>query len=1216
MMEMSPAQRDRVKELYAAALESDTDRRAALLQENAADEVVREEVRRLLAERDDVTGVLSDAVPDDDLPDFNKGYRRFVPGQVLADRFRIVDFIAAGGMGEVYQADDLELKESLALKTIRPEILQYENAVARFKREVHLARKVTHPNICRVFDLFWHKTARDSGGGGVVFVTMELLRGETLAKRIKRVGRFNEKTALQLIQQIASGLEAAHRAGVVHRDFKPGNVILLDEEGHEEHIRSVITDFGLAMRTGVDASVSVDLTAARDVIGTPAYMAPEQFEGRDVTKLADIYALGLVIHEMVTGVRPDQAYIPSTRGTNNLNGAQKAAKSSKSVKRLVPGCSDVWDEVIARCLQRDPNARFSSALDVATALSDHKPKLLPSHRSKWIAVGAASLILVMSIGLYIGLKLDRFRTFSRGRKPFTEQVISTAPSKSRLSVAVLGLKNASGRSDKKWFSTAIPAMLTTELAAGEQLRTVSGEEVAQVTTSLSLPEADGYGRETLQRIYKNLNADVIVVGSYVAFGNGQVRLDLRLQNASEGMTLASVSEIGTENQIDDVVRRAGAQLREKLGVGAVSMAEASQVQATLPATNKGRRLYAEGLAKMREFDNVEARNLLEKAVTEDPNFALAHSALAAAYEALGNDEKARLAARNAFQLSSVLSREDRLVVEARYREANQEWDNAAKTYNTLFGFFADNLDYGMLLADSEIRGGNAKEALRTAETLRRFPAPSRDDPRIDLRVAEAYLALGEFDKAQNSASAAIQKARANGSRLILADALFRQAQALENLNKTSEAITSIQEAAKIYNSAGNYSGEARSLEVMANVYADKSEFSKALANYKKELATALDIGNRHLEASAVNNMAVVLKLQGDPEGAKRMWEQALVGFRDLNDRGNSAEVLINLGGISLEEGNLIDAKKIYERALSTSQEINDQSAISMATAAIGTVLDAQANFGDAQKMLEHAIEIDLSSGLKNAPPDKLSSLADVFQHQGNLSLASKFYKDALAQSQESGDKANAAYALTGLGKIAFDADDFKEARKDYEEALSIQNELGAKRNINFTQLALADLATEEERWLNAVEPIRSTILQFRSLRGKDDELEAVSMLARTLISQSKFAEAARELNASSMLAATSQNPAAKIEFEVATARVEAASGKTADAAARLKKACANAIKLGLLKQQLESRLATEETAAGGGKSPESRARLVQLQQDASKKGFIRIARKAERLAKV
>ena len=362
-MGTSSDQLDRVKDLYEAALECDPTHRADSLQRNSTDDAASEEVRRQLTEHENVGSFLSTVPFIDYRQPVNQPKKRFAPGEVLAERFRIVGFVAAGGMGEVYEAEDLTLKENLAIKTIRPEVVQQDQALARFKREVQLARRVTHPNVCRVFDLFWHKRTEGKSESAIVFVSMELLKGETLSERIRRAGRFTAEEALPLINQIASGLEAAHRAGVVHRDLNPGNVMLVPDR-EENQIRSVVTDFGLAIRTGVEENKSVDLTAKQGIFGTLAYMAPEQIEGKEVTKLADIYALGLIIYEMVTG---KHAYPADTA---LASAARRLSDSIESPNRFAPQLGAHWEQTIIRCLKRDPDARFHSATDVTKALSD------------------------------------------------------------------------------------------------------------------------------------------------------------------------------------------------------------------------------------------------------------------------------------------------------------------------------------------------------------------------------------------------------------------------------------------------------------------------------------------------------------------------------------------------------------------------------------------------------------------------------------------------------------------------------------------------------------------------------------------------------------------------------------------------------------------------------------------------------------------------------
>ncbi len=205
---------------------------------------------------------------------------RFATHYILADRYVILRFIGRGGMGEVYEAQDKVLHERVALKIILPQIASDERALWRFKREIQLAHKVTHPNVCRIFDVAYHEEPRTQPSTLpaplIMFLTMELLEGETLMERLRRAGRMTTAEALPIIEQVAAGLEAAHLVGVTHRDFKTGNVILVPAGGS---VRAVVTDFGLARRsdtTEKGETASTSISAPDEIVGTPEYMAPER----------------------------------------------------------------------------------------------------------------------------------------------------------------------------------------------------------------------------------------------------------------------------------------------------------------------------------------------------------------------------------------------------------------------------------------------------------------------------------------------------------------------------------------------------------------------------------------------------------------------------------------------------------------------------------------------------------------------------------------------------------------------------------------------------------------------------------------------------------------------------------------------------------------------------------------------------------------------------
>jgi serine/threonine protein kinase len=271
---------------------------------------------------------------------------RFTPGQIIAQRYRVVALAGRGGMGEVYRAEDLTLGQVVALKFLPETLSQDPAALARFHAEVRTARQVSHPNVCRMFDI--------GESDGALFLTMEYVDGEDLASVVRRIGRLSPDKATEVARQICAGLAAAHERGVIHRDLKPANV-MLDGNGK---IR--LTDFGLA---GIAAGIKgADIRA-----GTPAYMAPEQLAGRDVNTKSDIYSLGLILYEILTGKRTFEAVtLPELM-------KQRESGTITNPSTLVRDLDPLIERIILRCLESDPEKRPATALQVAAALPGGDP---------------------------------------------------------------------------------------------------------------------------------------------------------------------------------------------------------------------------------------------------------------------------------------------------------------------------------------------------------------------------------------------------------------------------------------------------------------------------------------------------------------------------------------------------------------------------------------------------------------------------------------------------------------------------------------------------------------------------------------------------------------------------------------------------------------------------------------------------------------------------
>lgn len=270
---------------------------------------------------------------------------RFLPGRLLAGRYRIIALLGKGGMGEVYRADDLTLGQAVALKFLPDEAARDEGLLERFRNEVRIARRVSHPNVCRVYDV--------GEVDGHTFFTMEYVDGEDLASLLRRIGRLPHDKALDIARQLCAGLAAAHTKGVLHRDLKPAN-IMLDGRG-----QVVITDFGLA-------GIAGQIPGAEVRSGTPAYMAPEQLAGKEVSSRSDIYSLGLVLYEVFTGKR---AFAEKTGTKLRAATDREVSRPSSVVKDVDP----VVERVILRCLETEPSARPATVLAVAAALPGGDP---------------------------------------------------------------------------------------------------------------------------------------------------------------------------------------------------------------------------------------------------------------------------------------------------------------------------------------------------------------------------------------------------------------------------------------------------------------------------------------------------------------------------------------------------------------------------------------------------------------------------------------------------------------------------------------------------------------------------------------------------------------------------------------------------------------------------------------------------------------------------
>ncbi len=1129
-----------------------------------------------------------------------------LPGQVLAGRFRIVRRIAQGGMGEVWEAEDLEfVGERVAVKTIRPEIAGDEWAIARFRREIQLGKRVTHGNVCRVFDLFHHRLDGSPGGTAgealrITFLTMELLPGETLAARIARAGPLTPVQALPLVRQMAAALDAAHTASVVHGDFKSSNVMVA---GEGEAARAVVTDFGLAHArdagTGSHAGEMGD--GFDDRGGTPAYMAPEQVKGGGSSAAGDLYALGVVLYEMVTGRLPFAGKTPFAAATG---------EPPPSPRGLVPDLDPAWERTILRAMAADPRQRFPTAAAVARALAG-EPPATPAGRPRTGRAARLAMALVLLAGMATGIGFWLHRPVSPPALP--PGPARTAP---RRSVAVLGFKNLSGRPDAAWLSVALSEMLATDLAAGGKLRIIPAETVARMKVELALADFDTLARDTLTQIRGNLGSDLVVLGSYIALGKdagGRIRLDLRLQDARTGETVAAIGRNGTEAGLFDLVGGAGADLRRELGAGAITAGETGRALASFPVSPEAARLYAEGLSRLRRFDAAAARGLLARAAAASPGQPLAHAALSAALSDLGYEEQARDEARRAFELSSGLPREERLAVEGRFRESAGEWPRATEIYRTLFGFFPDNLEYGLRLAAAQVAAGQAEPAQATLRLLRELPAPAAGDPRIDLAEAAAQEARSDFVHEREAAERGAAKGTAQGARLLVARARILAGTAARNLGDLDRAAADFEAARQAFATAGDRAGVARAANSLGIVAWQRGDLPAARKLYDEALATFRATGDRRGAAQALNNIAILLWQEGNLGGAREIYGKVLAVYRETGNRRGLASSLSNLGMVQRAEGDLGSARRTHEQALALRREIGERQGEAVSLDNLAQVLSDAGDLLGARDLNAKALALFREVGDRRGAADALINLGEIDWERGELEPARRSYEAALATKRALADRAGLATALTGLGDVHLARGDGAAAAKCFVEALALREALGKKAGAARARLGLAAAAFAAGDPGGAEPLARAAVAAARAAEAASVEAEGDLLLSRCRLARGQAAAACQAVDEGRERAGRDPDRRFRLAAAIAGARAAAAAGKAGEARTALNAALAEARQGGLAGFELEAGLALGELEIATGEGETGRTHLAAVLRQARARGFGGIAAQAESL---
>jgi eukaryotic-like serine/threonine-protein kinase len=676
------------------------------------------------------------------------GLRTFNSGDMLASRYEIVDFLGQGGMGEVYEAEDRDLGERIAIKVIRPEA--WDKAwPERFRREVQLSRRVTHSNVCRVFDIERHQQEEREN----IFLTMELVRGETLAARLKQGGRMSVSEALPIALQLCSALDAAHQADILHRDFKCGNVML---DGSGEQIRAVVTDFGTA-RLMASASGSMH-TATGGIAGTPVYMSPEQLEGKELTPASDIYSLGLVLYEMVTGLRPFRAESTWAEAMKRLKDDPEPPIS------VAPEIGEDWNSTILRSLERDPDRRFCSAQQVAESLRgvaganglrinvssgvagairevSFSPGPGPAGSTKASEARAARRRHTWKLIIPIVVCVPMLTAWLWRWLPFSSQGSPSAGA-SRL-LAVVEIENLTGDRSLDGLDKGVLELVTSNLAQSKSLGVISTERIRglirrRVEDEGHLPASQA------QEVAKEAQADLFASGALLKIGS-RLRLDLRVQDTASGRVLfAEKVEAENAQAIFAPVDRTTADILALLAPGETT----AQPKGSASVTNniEALRAYEEGVDYTDRWLLDRAEPALRRAIELDPQFTMAHYQLAKNLRFRGDLAMARQEGARAAELAEQLPvpRQQKLLIEAAQMFDDGRLQNAIDICKAAIREFPREPEPRLLLAVALGKEWKFEESAQVLEELLDF---DRQNAAAYNLLGIAYVQLGDLPKA-------------------------------------------------------------------------------------------------------------------------------------------------------------------------------------------------------------------------------------------------------------------------------------------------------------------------------------------------------------------------------------------------------------------------------------------------------------------------------------
>ena len=945
------------------------------------------------------------------------------PGVVLAERYSLVRRLGRGAAGEVWSAEDQQLGETVAIKLLTTGEPDAVGSQDQLTREVRLARRVTHRNVCRLHDVHLQPQP---------FVSMELLQGETLEELLERDGPQSVERARSVLRQLASGLAAAHGAGVVHRDLKSSNIVLV-EDGQ----RPVICDFGLSS-IGGEAAVETEA-----VVGTPVTVAPETARGEASTSASDLYAFGVVAFQLLTGELP-------FAGPSVVDAAALEAVVARLERAGVPRH---WRQLVAQCLDAEPEAR-PTAEAVRRALT-------PRPRTAGRLVVAAGLVVVVAIGVW--------RSWAN---PVPRPSVAVLP---------LGWSESAAEADHerpRWLPLAVSELVAAELAATGAVCVLDRQRTVEVAVA-TRPDDDQQRR--MHGLQRRLAADMVLTGT-VSLVDERLKLQLRLIGPDAVTVTGSAKVAGDVDDLGAMTARAVAKLvrssrMERSGDAELSIA-ASAIE-----------VYSRGLAALRAGEIAEARRMLEEAVTVDPDSPLLRVALARAMAAEGAHRVAAAQARQAVELAGDCTEELRLELVGLAALLGGDPDGAVAACEAWCQRAPDSVEARLQLVRSLIAAGHGGEALRAVQTARQGRQSWRRDLRLQLEGARAASVAGLFEQQLEMARALEEAAQ---SPMLRAQAQLNQGQALLRLGRSEAARVALQRALGTFTANSGRAGVAQALNSLAVLASRTGRLEEAELLYRRSLAICEQIGDRSGVAHALRNLGIVARRRGDMGRAVAAARQSLMTCRELGDDSGIAVALVNLAVTHRARGELEKAEQLFREALDQRRAMAHDRGCAVALVNLGNVLLQQGQLGDAAAAFAEAEELALARNDRRTASHALFGHAMVHWYRGAGDAANEAVWSARRLRHGLNDAAGCAATDILMAQMALENGHCRRSAELAGRAATAlcgdrDHDLGvlARAVIVRALVACGDLE-EADRWMPKDHTVDSGEVRIEVLRAQAD----------------------------------------------------------------------------------------------------------------------------------